>query len=220
MPHAAYVFDAYGTLFDVHAAVRRHAEKLGPDAQRLSSFWREKQLEYSWVRALMGQYKDFWVLTQEALDTAFALVPSADRSMRDDLLNAYWTLDCYAEVPEVLTSLKASGAKLAILSNGSPAMLEAAVNAAGLADLLDDVFSVDPLQTFKTDPMVYEMATLAYRVYPDAVSFQSSNRWDIAGATAFGFRTVWMNRTGMPDEYADFSPAAVLNDLTGLPALG
>ncbi|MBO6757778.1 MAG: haloacid dehalogenase type II [Roseibium sp.] len=220
MPHAAYVFDAYGTLFDVHAAVRRHAEKLGPDAQRLSSFWREKQLEYSWVRALMGQYKDFWVLTQEALDTAFALVPSADRSMRDDLLNAYWTLDCYAEVPEVLTSLKASGAKLAILSNGSPAMLEAAVNAAGLADLLDDVFSVDPLQTFKTDPKVYEMATLAYRVYPDAVSFQSSNRWDIAGATAFGFRTVWMNRTGMPDEYADFSPAAVLNDLTGLPALG
>ncbi|GGB50420.1 haloacid dehalogenase [Roseibium aquae] len=220
MSRAAYVFDAYGTLFDVHAAVRRHAEKLGPDSQRLSALWREKQLEYSWVRALMGQYKDFWVLTQEALDTAFALVPSADKSLKDDLLNAYWTLDCYPEVPEVLTQLKTTGAKMAILSNGSPEMLDAAVKAAGLADLLDDVFSVDELKTYKTDPRVYELATFAYRVYPDAVSFQSSNRWDIAGATAFGFRTVWMNRTGMPDEYLDLAPAAVLSDLTGLPGLG
>ena len=220
MPHAAYVFDAYGTLFDVHAAVRKNSQKLGPDAQRLSSLWREKQLEYSWVRALMGQYKDFWQLTEDALDTAFALVPSADKSMREELLNAYWTLDCYPEVPEVLTQLKATGAKLAILSNGSPAMLDAAVKAAGIAELLDDVFSVDSLKTFKTDPKVYEEVTFSYRVYPDAVSFQSSNRWDIAGATKFGFRTVWMNRTGMPDEYADLSPAATLNDLTGLPALG
>lgn len=220
MSHAAYVFDAYGTLFDVHAAVRKHAEKLGPDAQRLSSLWREKQLEYSWVRALMGQYKDFWQLTEDALDTAFALVPTADKSMRADLLSAYMTLDCYPEVPEVLTDLKATGAKLAILSNGSPEMLDAAVKAAGLSDLLDDVFSVDSLKTFKTDPKVYEEVTFSYRIYADAVSFQSSNRWDIAGATKFGFRTVWMNRTGMPDEYADLSPAATLSDLTGLPALG
>lgn len=220
MAHAAYVFDAYGTLFDVHAAVRRHAEKVGPDAQRFSSIWREKQLEYSWVRALMGQYKDFWTLTQQALDTAFALVPTADKSLRDDLLNAYWTLDCYPEVPKVLTDLKATGAKLAILSNGSPDMLEAAVNAANIGDLLDDVFSVDMLRTYKTDERTYEMATTHYRIYPDAVSFQSSNRWDIAGATAYGFRTVWMNRTGMPDEYQDLSPAAVLSDLTGLPGLG
>ncbi len=126
MAHAAYVFDAYGTLFDVHAAVRKHAEKLGPDAQRLSSLWREKQLEYSWVRALMGKYLDFWELTQQGLDTAFALVPSADKSLREDLLSAYWELDCYPEVPQVLTNLKATGAKIAILSNGSPAMLEAA----------------------------------------------------------------------------------------------
>ena len=176
MPHAAYVFDAYGTLFDVHAAVRKNSQKLGPDAQRLSSLWREKQLEYSWVRALMGQYKDFWQLTEDALDTAFALVPSADKSMREELLNAYWTLDCYPEVPEVLTQLKATGAKLAILSNGSPAMLDAAVKAGGIAELLDDVFSVDSLKTFKTDPKVYEEVTFSYRVYPDAVSFQSSNR--------------------------------------------
>ncbi|WP_346910643.1 haloacid dehalogenase type II [uncultured Roseibium sp.] len=221
MAHAAYVFDAYGTLFDVHAAVRKHAEKLGPDSQRLSSLWREKQLEYSWIRALMGgQYLDFWTLTQQALDTAFALVPSADKSLRDELLNAYWTLDCYPEVPQVLTNLKATGAKIAILSNGSPAMLDAAVKASNLGDLFDDVFSVDELKTYKTDPRVYEMVTTHYRIYPDTVSFQSSNRWDVAGATAFGFRTVWMNRTGMPDEYLDLSPAAVLNDLTGLQALG
>ncbi len=220
MTYAAYVFDAYGTLFDVHAAVRRHAEKLGPDSQRLSSIWREKQLEYSWVRALMGQYKDFWTLTQQALDTAFALVPSADSSLREELLNAYWKLDCYPEVPQVLTNLKATGAKLAILSNGSPAMLDAAVQAANIGDLLDDVFSVDTLRTYKTDERVYEMVTNQYRIYPDAVSFQSSNRWDVAGATAFGFRTVWMNRTGMPDEYTDLAPAAVLSDLTGLQALG
>ncbi|MBD8874784.1 haloacid dehalogenase type II [Roseibium polysiphoniae] len=220
MAHAAYVFDAYGTLFDVHAAVRKHAEKLGPDAQAFSFVWRQKQLEYSWVRALMKKYQDFWALTEQALDTAYALYPSADRSLRDDLLNAYWTLDCYAEVPQVLTDLKATGAKMAILSNGSPAMLDAAVQAAGLAELLDEVFSVDELKTYKTDERTYEMVTNHFRIYPDAVSFQSSNRWDVAGATAFGFRTVWMNRTNQPDEYTDLAPNAVLNDLTGLAGLG
>ncbi|WP_153769855.1 haloacid dehalogenase type II [Labrenzia sp. CE80] len=220
MAHAAYVFDAYGTLFDVHAAVRKHAEKLGPDAQAFSFVWRQKQLEYSWVRALMKKYQDFWSLTEQALDTAYALYPSADKSLRDDLLNAYWTLDCYPEVPQVLTGLKATGAKIAILSNGSPAMLDAAVQAAGLADLLDNVFSVDELKTYKTDERTYEMVTNHFRIYPDAVSFQSSNRWDVAGATAFGFRTVWMNRTNQPDEYTDLAPSAVLSDLTGLAGLG
>ncbi len=219
MAYAAYVFDAYGTLFDVHSAVRKHADKMGPDAQAFSFVWRQKQLEYSWVRALMQRYKDFWELTEQALDTAYALFPSADRSLRDDLLNAYWALDCYPEVPEVLTRLKANGSRLAILSNGSPAMLEAAVNAAGLADLFDEVFSVDDLKTYKTDERVYDMVTTHFRIYPEAVSFQSSNRWDIAGATAFGFRTVWMNRAALPDEYPDLAPAAVLNDLTGLAAL-
>lgn len=220
MAHAAYVFDAYGTLFDVHAAVRKHAKKLGPDSLELSSLWRQKQLEYSWVRALMGQYKDFWELTQQGLDTAFALVPSADKSLKDDLLSAYWELDCYPEVPKVLTDLKATGAKIAILSNGSPAMLEAAAKAAGLRDLFDDIFSADDLKTFKTDPQLYDMVTTSYRIYPEEVSFQSSNRWDVAGATTFGFRTVWMNRAGMPDEYPDLAPKAVLADLTGLMALG
>ena len=216
MQHPAYVFDAYGTLFDVHAAVRRHAEAIGPDGQLLSEIWRTKQLEYSWVRTLMGAYADFWQLTEQALDFAYARVPSANKGLRGDLLDAYLKLDCYPEVPSVLKALKASGAKLAILSNGSPAMLEPIVRAAALDTLLDEVFSVDEIRRFKTDQSVYEMVTSAWRLYPDAVSFQSSNRWDVAGATRAGFRTVWINRSGMPDEYADLPPAVILPSLEGL----
>ncbi len=214
--YAAYVFDAYGTLFDVHAAVRRHAAEVGPEGQRLSEIWRNKQLEYSWVRALMGAYADFWQLTEEALDCALTMVPKVDPSHRDTLLEAYWKLDCYPEVPIVLKALKDRGARLAILSNGSPAMLESAVKNAALDTVLDDIFSVDELRTFKTAPEVYELVTTAYRLYPETVSFQSSNRWDIAGAGSFGFRTVWINRASAPDEYRDLAPDMVLPNLQKL----
>lgn len=216
MRHAAYVFDAYGTLFDVHAAVRRHAGRMGPDAQLLSDIWRAKQLEYSWVRTLMGAYADFWQLTEQALDHAFARVPSADRTLRDALLEAYLELDCYPEVPAVLRSLKAEGAKVAILSNGAPEMLAAAVRSASLEPFVDDIFSVDAVRRFKTDPAVYEMVTTGWRLYPQKVSFQSSNRWDIAGAAKFGFRAVWINRSNQPDEYGDFPPDAILPSLEGI----
>lgn len=216
MAFSAYVFDAYGTLFDVHAAVRRHAGEIGPDGQMLSDMWRAKQLEYSWVRTLMGSYQDFWQLTEQALDFAFAKVPSADPKLRRKLLDAYWRLDCYPEVPAVLKSLKASGARLAILSNGSPAMLESAVRSAALDTVLDEVFSVDLIRRFKADPSVYDMVTTAWRLYPQAVSFQSSNRWDVAGAAHFGFRTVWINRAGQPDEYRDLPPDLILPSLDGL----
>ncbi|MEP3275261.1 MAG: haloacid dehalogenase type II [Stappiaceae bacterium] len=220
MSFSVYVFDAYGTLFDVHAAVRRHATAIGPDAAQFSEVWRQKQLEYSWVRSLMNRYEDFWTLTEQALDFAFSKFENADKSTRAQLLESYQQLDCYAEVPEVLKALKQSGSKLAILSNGSPAMLDGAVRAAGLEDVLDEVFSVDNICHYKTDPQVYEMVTNHFRVYPEAVSFQSSNRWDVAGATAAGFRTVWINRSSQPDEYMDLPAAAVLKDLTGLAALG
>ena len=216
MNHSAYVFDAYGTLFDVHAAVRRHAGEIGPDGQRLSDIWRAKQLEYSWVRTLMGSYRDFWQLTEEALDFAFRKVPSADPALRGKLLDAYWLLDCYPEAPGVLRALKAAGARVAILSNGSPAMLEAAVRSAALDQVIDEVFSVDVVRRFKTDSQVYDLVTTAWRLYPQAVSFQSSNRWDVAGAQKFGFRTVWINRSGEPDEYADHAPALILPSLDGL----
>jgi 2-haloacid dehalogenase len=216
MRHTAYVFDAYGTLFDVHAAVRRYSGKVGPDAQLLSDIWRAKQLEYSWVRTLMGSFVDFWQLTEQALDFAFAKVPTADPRLRQELLDAYWRLDCYPEVPAVLKALKADGARLAILSNGSTEMLEAAVRSAALDQVLDDIFSVDAVRRFKSDPSVYDMVTTAWRLYPDAVSFQSSNRWDVAGATRFGFRTVWINRSGQPEEYHDLRPSLILPSLDGL----
>lgn len=216
MTHSAYVFDAYGTLFDVHAAVRRHADAIGPEGQLLSEIWRAKQLEYSWVRTLMGSYRDFWQLTEDALDFALARVPSADPALRAKLLEAYWRLDCYPEVPGVLKALKADGARIAILSNGSPAMLEAAVRSAALDGVIDEIFSVDPVRRFKTDPQVYDLVVTAWRLYPDSVSFQSSNRWDIAGARKFGFRTVWINRSGQPDEYVDLAPALILPSLEGL----
>ncbi|SEB90676.1 2-haloacid dehalogenase [Nitratireductor aquibiodomus] len=216
MRHAAFVFDAYGTLFDVHAAVRRHAGEIGPEGQRFSELWRAKQLEYSWVFTLMGQYQDFWTMTERALDYAFAKIPSVDPRLRQDLLDAYWQLDCYEEVPAVLKALKAGGARLAILSNGSPAMLESAIRSSALDSVLDEVFSVESVRRFKTDQSVYEMVTNTWRLYPETVSFQSSNRWDIAGAHQFGFRTVWLNRTGQPDEYEDFPPDLILPSLDGL----
>ena len=216
MTHAAYVFDAYGTLFDVHAAVRRHASVIGPQGPALSQLWRAKQLEYSWVRSLMGAYRDFWQLTEEALDFALAAMPDVDRSVRATLLDAYFKLDCYPEVPGVLKALKARGAKVAILSNGSPAMLESAVRNAALNEIIDDIFSVDALRVFKTAPEVYDLVTTSYRAYPEAISFQSSNRWDIAGAAKFGFRPVWINRNQMPDEYQDLAPSLILPSLSGL----
>jgi 2-haloacid dehalogenase len=217
---SVFAFDAYGTLFDVHAAVRRHAHALGPDAERLSQIWRAKQLEYSWVRSLAGRYQDFWALTEQSLDHALAVTPSADRSQRNNLLEAYRSLDCYPEVPELIRSLKAQGKQIAIISNGSPAMLATAVAAAGLENCFDAVLSVDSLRVYKPDQQVYDSVTTHFRVYPDAVSFQSSNRWDIAGATLYGLRTVWINRWGAPDEYPDLPPAAVLPSLEGLLKLG
>lgn len=219
MIHSVYAFDAYGTIFDVHSAVRRHAAAIGPEAERLSAIWRTKQLEYSWVRTLAGRYRDFWALTEEALDYALAAMPEVDRAHRAALLAAYRELDCFPEVPAALGKLRAAGAKLAILSNGSPAMLDAAVAAAGLGGAFDAVLSVDGLRTYKTAPAVYDLVEERFGVYPEAVSFQSSNRWDIAGAAAKGFRCVWINRTGAPDEYADLAPAAMLASLDGIEAL-
>lgn len=216
MTFNAYVFDAYGTLFNVHSAISRHAPLVGDDAARVSEIWRNKQLEYSWVRTLTGRYRDFWTLTEEALDFALAAVPGANAAAKTELMEAYETLDCYDEVPSVLKTLKERGHRLAILSNGSPHMLESAVSSAGLDTLLDDCFSVHELEKFKTVKETYALVTEKYDIKPNEVAFQSSNRWDIAGATAFGFQCHWINRTGQPDEYRDLSPKKTLQDLNGL----
>jgi 2-haloacid dehalogenase len=212
----AVAFDAYGTLFDVHAAVAQHAAAVGPEGQRLSEIWRAKQLEYSWVLSLMGRYEPFWVLTERALDHALARCPGIDRGVRERLLDAYRALDAYPEASEVLASLRSRGLRTGILSNGSPEMLASAVASAVLEDLLDAVLSVDAVRTFKTSPRTYALVTAAFGLSPGEVAFVSSNRWDVAGAAAFGFRCIWVNRAGLPDEYEDLAPAATVAGLWGL----
>ena len=214
-----FVFDAYGTLFDVHAAVRRHESAVGRDAAPLSDLWRSKQLEYTWVRSLMRVHRDFAAVTADALDYALARFPSVDKRLRAPLLESYRTLDPYPEVAAVLADLKRQGARLAILSNGTRDMLAAAVTNAGIGGQLDAVLSIDEAGVFKTDPRVYQLATDRLRVQSAEVSFQSSNRWDIAGAVAFGFRAVWINRARAPDEYSDLKPAAVIATLAELAAV-
>ncbi len=214
-----YVFDAYGTLFDVHAAIGRHRAAVGPDADRFSDLWRVKQLEYTWTHTLAGRYADFWALTQRALDFCFERFPAVDRSLRTGLLDAYLKLDAFPDAKALLGKLKARGDKTAILSNGAPAMLAAAVEAAGLKADLDAVLSVDTLKMFKPRMEVYALVTREFACKPAEVVFVSSNRWDAMGATAFGFRTVWINRAGNPDEYTDCPPVAVVSDLTGVLAV-
>lgn len=213
---AIFVFDAYGTLLDVHAAIARCRAEAGPDADRMSDIWRTKQLEYSWTLTLAGRYVDFWTLTGRALDYALARVPSVPKALKARLLDAYFKLDAFADAQPTLRALKARGQQTAILSNGSPDMLKGAVDGAGLASDLDAVLSVDTLKMFKPRPEVYGLVTDRFNCQPADVTFVSSNRWDVMGATAFGFRTFWINRAWMPDEYPDLAPSQVLSDLNAL----
>ena len=214
-----FVFDAYGTLFDVHAAIARHRAAAGPDAERFSELWRQKQLEYSWTLTLCGRYVDFWTLTGRALDYAFARVPSVDRALRQQLLNAYLELDAFADARTAMAALKARGLSTAILSNGSPQMLKSAVEASGMAALFDALLSVDAVRMFKPRPEVYALVTARFSAPPERIVFVSSNRWDVMGAAAFGFRAVWINRANLPDEYGELSPLRVVADLSGLASL-
>lgn len=214
-----YVFDAYGTLFDVHAAIARHRAAAGPDGELFSEIWRLKQLEYSWTLTLAGRYVDFWTLTQRALDYAFARLPSVDRALRQPLLEAYMKLDAYPDGRTAVAELKARGFQTAILSNGSPDMLQAAVDASGMAPLLDAVVSVDTVRMNKPRPEVYALVTDRFGLSPGQIVFVSSNRWDVMGAVAFGFRGLWVNRNAMPDEYAEYAPLRVIRDLSELESL-
>jgi 2-haloacid dehalogenase len=211
-----FIFDAYGTLFDVHAAIARHKAQAGPEADRISAIWRTKQLEYSWTLTLAGHYTDFWTLTQRALDYALASVPSVDKSLKPALLAAYFKLDAFPDARIALKALRAKGRKTGILSNGSPAMLKGAVEAAAIGDELDAVLSVDTLRMFKPRPEVYRLVTEQFRCSPADVTFVSSNPWDVMAGVRAGFRGVWVNRSNMPDEYQDCPPARVLKELSVL----
>lgn len=214
MPPLIYVFDAYGTLFDVHSAMARHREACGPDGDRMSEIWRTKQLEYSWTLTLSGQYVDFWELTQRALDHALARTPSVDRNLRQRLLDAYFKLDAFPDARATLRKLKAAGHSTGILSNGSPAMLNGAVDAAGVRADLDAVLSIDAVRMYKPRREVYALVTDHFKCMPTDVTFVSSNRWDVMGAQAFGFRTAWINRSKMPEEYGKAD--TILSDLSSL----
>jgi 2-haloacid dehalogenase len=214
----ACVFDAYGTLFDVHSAVGRLRPQIGTHADALPHIWRTKQLEYSWLRALMGRHADFWQVTGEALDYALARA-EVDASVREPLMQAYLTLEAYPEVGDVLRRLRAAGLKLAILSNGEPAMLAAAVENAGIGALLNAVISVEEAGVYKPDPRVYRLAVDRLAVRADQIAFQSSNAWDVNGAACFGLRPVWINRFGAPAERLPGEAEHKLRDLSGLPGL-
>ena len=211
-----FVFDAYGTLFDVHAAIARFRGEAGPDADRLSEIWRLKQLEYSWTLTLAGHYVDFWTLTERALDYSLARLPDVPRALKAKLLDAYFKLDAFPDARAALKALKAKGHKTGILSNGSPKMLNGAVDAAGIGGDLDAVLSVDSVRMFKPRPEVYALVTGHFKCAPGGVTFVSSNRWDVMAGTSAGFRALWVNRAKMPDEYLDFPPQQTLSDLSSL----
>ncbi len=220
----ACVFDAYGTLFDVSAAAREAAAEPGREAlagcwQALAETWRQKQLGYSWLRAITGAHCDFWQVTGEALDYALAEQKLVDPELRERLMALYFELTSYAEVPEMLSELKAAGFATAILSNGSPEMLVGAVTSAGVGGVLDAVISVEDVGVFKPDRRVYDLVGTTLKVEPAEVLFVSSNGWDAAAAAGYGFQTAWVNRAGLPLDRLPWRPAHELTDLTPIPDL-
>jgi 2-haloacid dehalogenase len=213
------VFDAYGTLFDYASAAMRCKDALASDWMAVSELWRRKQLEYSWLRSLMGRHADFWHVTGESLDYALAAFKRQDPALRALLMQQFLSLDCYGDVVKMLERLRAGGMKTAILSNGTPTMLTAAVNSSGIGRLLDGVYSVEKVGVFKPHPSVYQIIVDEMAVAAGRVCFMSSNGWDAAGAAAFGFRTVWINRSGAPVENLPAHPEAMLSGMAELPAL-
>ncbi len=225
MPITTCIFDAYGTLFDVAAAARMAAEEPGREGfaehwPQIAEHWRLKQLQYTWLRAVMNQHCDFWEVTKDGLDWALeASGLDGDDTLRTRLLQLYRELAAYPEVPDMLAALKARGMQCAILSNGSPDMLEAAVQSAGIGASLDDVLSVESVGIFKPARVVYDMVGARFGCSPAEVLFVSSNGWDAGAAAGYGFTTAWVNRAGDPVDRLPATPHHILPDLTNIPEL-
>jgi 2-haloacid dehalogenase len=215
----ACVFDAYGTLFDFASAANRCRDVLGDKTAALTTLWRDKQLQYTWLRSLQGLHADFWQVTGDALDYTLETLGLSDPSLRERLMQLYLSLDAFPEVPAVLQRLKSEGYATAVLSNGSPSMLTAAVNGAGIGPLLDHVISIEDAGVFKTHPRTYQLAIDRLGIPKSAISFQSSNAWDAHAASAFGMRVVWCNRYGQRRERLPGSPDREIRTLAELPAL-
>jgi len=218
------IFDAYGTLFDVSAAAREAAAEPGNEALancwlELAADWRAKQLEYTWLRAIADAHDDFWQVTRDGLDWAMEKHGLSGENLRNRLMQLYAELSAYPEVPEMLKTLKNAGYKLAILSNGAPKMLQSAMESAGIADLLDDCLSVENVGVYKPHARVYDMVGDRFGGANGEVLFVSSNGWDAACATGYGFQTAWVNRMGLPVDRMPWVPQHILSDLTTIPEL-
>jgi len=215
----ACVFDAYGTLFDFASAAAACRDLLGDRTAALAALWRDKQLQYSWLRGLQGRHADFWQVTGDALDFALETLGIADAALRERLMNLYLALAAFPEVSGMLARLKAAGLKTAILSNGSPPMLDALVKHNALGQFFDAVLSVEDVGVYKPHPKVYQLAVDRLGIEPGAISFQSSNGWDAYAASAFGMRVVWCNRYGQRPERLPGKPDQEIASLSELPAL-
>lgn len=215
----ACLFDAYGTLFDVNSAARALADELGPHWQPLAETWRAKQLNYSWLRSLMGAHVDFRQVTADALDFALEDRGLQDASLRQRLLDLYLNLACYPEVPAMLQQLKGAGFVTGILSNGAPAMLEAACRSAGIDTLIDHLISVEDVGIYKPDPRIYRLAMEKLVLPAQAIAFHSSNGWDIHAGKRAGFYAIWINRSGQPAERLPNPPDVVLRSLAEVPGM-
>ena len=211
----AIIYDAYGTLFDVNSAAEKCKEKLGDKWEGFANYWRTTQLEYTWLRSLMRRHKDFWQITEDSLDKSMNFY-NIDNSMRSELLNLYKVLSPFAEVRDALKKLKQSNYKLAILSNGTPDLLNELVVSNQLKDIFDDIFSVEEVGIFKPDSKVYDLPINKYNIEKNEVLFLSANTWDVSGAGNYGYNTVWVNRNNNIFDKLDFEPNQQISNLSEL----
>ena len=215
MKTKAVVFDAYGTLFDVNSAAEKCKDKIGAKWETFANFWRTTQLEYTWLRSLMKRHKNFWDITEDSLDKSMKVF-NINKNMKSELLSLYKILSPYPEVKEVLKDLKNKKLKLAILSNGTPDLLNELVENNKLDNLFDDLFSIEEVKIYKPDPRVYELPIKKYKIKSDEITFLSANTWDVSGGGNFGYNSIWVNRNNSVFDILDFQPKNEISNLTQL----
>ena len=215
MKTKSIIFDAYGTLFDVNSAAEKCKDKIGDKWERFANFWRTTQLEYTWLRSLMKKHKDFWGITEDSLDKSMKVF-NINTSMKDELLNLYKILSPYPEIKKVLEDLKKKNLKIAILSNGTPALLKELVESNNLTNMFDDLFSIEEVKIYKPDSRVYDLPVKKYKITPNEVTFLSANTWDVSGGGNYGYDAVWVNRNNATFDNLDYKPKNEINNLTQL----
>ena len=211
----AIIFDAYGTLFDVNSAAEKCKDKIGDKWEPFANFWRTTQLEYTWLRSLMKRHKDFWQITEESLDKSM-MAFNIDPKMKNELLNLYKVLSPFQEVPETLKSLKEKNFKIAILSNGTPSLLNDLVKSNNLNNLFDDLFSIEQVKIYKPHPKVYDLPIEKYKIKKNEVAFLSANTWDVSGAGNYGYQSIWVNRNNNIFDNLDYKPNNQIKNLSEL----